>query len=97
MYQHLMRFLLAMDKRKEVVTVYEDMSKLLLSTFGVMPDQESRALYREALQTVTSRVLAPEMMMEQLTESGEIKSALICDYDFFRMLYQAQARMIART
>ena len=97
MYQHLMRFLLAMDKRQEVVTVYEDMSKLLLSTFGVMPDQESRALYREALQTVTSRVLAPEMMMEQLTESGEIKSALICDYDFFRMLYQAQARMIART
>ncbi len=97
MYQYLMRFLLALDKRQEVVTVYEDMSKLLLSTFGVMPDQESRALYREALQTVNSRVLSPEMMMEQMNESGEIKGALICDYDFFRMLYQAQARMIVRT
>ncbi|MBE6615344.1 MAG: hypothetical protein E7631_08575 [Ruminococcaceae bacterium] len=97
MYQHLMRFLLAMDKRQDVVTVYEDMSKLLLATFGVMPDQESRALYREALQTVNSRVISPEWMMEQLNESGEIKGALICDYDFFRMLYQAQARMIVRT
>ena len=31
------------------------------------------------------------------TEDGEINGALICDYDFFRMLYQAQARMIVRT
>jgi len=97
MYQYLMRFLLNMNKRQEVVTVYEDMSKLLLATFGVMPDQESRALYREALQTVNSRVLSPEDMMEQLTENEEIKGALICDFDFFRMLYQAQARMVVRT
>ena len=97
MYQYLMRFLLNMDKRQEVVTVYEDMSKILLATFGVIPDQESRALYREALQTVNSRVVSSEMMMEQLNEQSEIRGALICDYDFFRMLYQAQARMVVRT
>ena len=97
MYQYLMRFLLNMDKRQEVVTVYEDMSKILLATFGVIPDQESRALYREALQTVNSRVVSSEMMMEQLDEQSEIRGALICDYDFFRMLYQAQARMVVRT
>lgn len=97
MYQYLMRFLLNMDKRQEVVTVYEDMSKILLATFGVIPDQESRALYREALQTVNSRVMSSEMMMEQLNEQSEIRGALICDYDFFRMLYQAQARMVVRT
>ena len=97
MYQHLMRFLLNMGRQQEVVTVYEDMSKLLLATFGVMPDQESRALYREALLTVNSRLLSPDDMMEQLNEVGEIKGALICDYDFFRMLYQAQARKVVRT
>ena len=97
MYQYLMRFLLNMDKRQEVVTVYEDMSKILLATFGVIPDQESRALYREALQTVNSRVMSSEMMIEQLNEQSEIRGALICDYDFFRMLYQAQARMVVRT
>ena len=97
MYQYLMRFLLNMDKRQEVVTVYEDMSKILLATFGVIPDQESRALYREALQTINSRVMSSEMMMEQLNEQSEIRGALICDYDFFRMLYQAQARMVVRT
>ena len=97
MYQHLMRFLLALNKRQDVITVYEDMSKLLLSTFGVMPDQESRALYREALQTVNTREVRDEDIQTLLGESGEIKGALICDYDFFRMLYQAHARTVVRT
>ena len=97
-YQHLMRFLLVQDDRQEVVRVYEEMSKLLLATFGVMPDQESRALYREALHTDTrSSVITPEAMMEQLSEKGEISGALICDYDFFRMVYQSQARTIVRS
>ena len=96
--QYLMRFLLVEDDRQEVVRVYEEMSKLLLSTFGVMPDQESRALYREALHTDTrSSVVAPEVMMEQLSEQGEINGALVCDYDFFRMMYQSQARSIVRS
>ncbi len=96
-YRHLMRCLLALDQRADVVTVYEDMSKLLLSTFGVMPDQESRSLYREALRTVNTHVLAPETLLEQLTEAGTIRGALLCDYDFFKMLYQAKARMLARS
>ena len=97
-YQYLMRFLLVENDRQEVVRVYEEMSKLMLSTFGIMPDQESRALYREALQTDTrSSVITPEAAMEQLSEQGEIKGALVCDYDFFRMMYQSQARTIVRT
>lgn len=96
MYQHLMRFLLNQGKRQDVIALYERMMKLLLETFGVMPDQESRTLYREALKTVNVGVLSPEMMMEQLEERA-ITGALICDIDFFRMLYQSQARMVART
>lgn len=96
-YQLLMRCLLALDQRSEVVTVYEDMSKLLLSTFGVMPDQESRTLYREALRTVNRHTLSPDTLQEQLQEIGPVSGALLCDYDFFKMLYQAKARMIARS
>jgi len=97
LYQLLMRCLLALGQRQEVVSVYEEMSKLLLSTFGVMPDQESRALYREALRTVNHHTVSPETLLEQLNESGPISGALLCDYDFFKMLYQAKARMIARS
>ncbi|MBQ6798750.1 MAG: winged helix-turn-helix domain-containing protein [Oscillospiraceae bacterium] len=97
-YQHLMRALLAEGRRQEVMQVYEEMSKLLLTAFGVMPDQESRALYREALQTDTrGSVISPEDAIARLSEQDEIRSALICDYDFFRMVYQAQARVVVRS
>ena len=97
-YQHLMRALLAEGRRQEVMQVYEEMSKLLLTAFGVMPDQESRALYREALQTDTrGSVISPEDAIARLSEQDEISSALICDYDFFRMVYQAQARVVVRS
>ena len=97
-YQYLMRFLLIAEDRQEVVRVYEEMSKLLLTTFGIMPDQESRALYREALSSVKNgTVISPEIVQEQLCEQGDIKGALICDYDFFKMLYQSQARAIVRS
>lgn len=96
-YQLLMRCLLQIGARDEVVTVYEEMSKLLLSTFGVMPDKESRSMYREALKTVNISTVSPDAVKEQLTEIGNISGALLCDYDFFRMMYQAKARMIART
>lgn len=97
-HQQLMRSLLAEGEREEVIRVYEEMSKLFLTTFGIMPDQESRALYREALQTdKRTSVISPEMMQEQLCEQGEIHGALICDYDYFKMMYQAQARAVVRS
>ena len=96
--QHLMRLLLQMGQREEVVRVYEDMSKLLMSVFGVMPDHESRALYREALTSVKNgNVISPEAAVEQLSEQGVITGAIVCDYDFFKLMYQAQARMIMRS
>ncbi len=97
LYQHLMRALLSMGRQKQASTVYEEMSKLLLSTFGVMPDQESRALYREALRTVNRQTVPAGVIQEKLREDTPITGALLCDYDFFRMLYQAEARMIVRT
>ena len=97
-YQYLMRFLMALDQRQEVLRAYEEMSKLLLSAFGVMPDQESRALYREALHSINSgSTIAPEVIPDLLREQEEIRGALICDYDFFKMLYQSHARSIVRS
>ncbi len=96
-YQLLMRNLLMLNRRKQVITVYEEMSKLLLSNFGVMPDQESRTIYREALNSVNQNTVSPEILLEQLQEQTPISSALYCDFDFFKMLYQAQARTLARS
>ena len=96
-YQNLMRFLLMSNEREEVIKVYREMSKMLLANFGVLPDHESRSLYREALSTCPSEAIDPETAIDQLAEQEIVKGAFICDYDFFKMLYQAHARSIERT
>ena len=65
-YQLLMRSLLMLNRRKDVISVYEEMSKLLLADFGIMPDQESRAIYREALRSVNPGIITPEQFLEQM-------------------------------
>lgn len=95
--QCLMRCKLAAGDRSAVLSIYEDMSERLFSSFGVMPSDESRALYREAGRTADSTSVPMGTLREQLRETVEAKGALFCEYDFFKVLYQAQARAVIRS
>ena len=97
LYQQLMRSKLAMGDRAAVPELYETMSELLFSTFGVMPSDESRALYREATRSTDSTSIPAGTVRDQLREPGGAKGALFCEYDFFKLLYQAQARALIRS
>ena len=97
LYQHLMRSRLAMGDRTGTVAAYEEMSELLSSMFGVMPSEESRRLYREATREVNSGAVPITAVREQLREPTEAKGAMFCEYDFFKLLYQVQARSIIRS
>ena len=97
LYQHLMRELLDMGDQKSVISVYQNMSELLFSTFGIMPSDESKALYREAARTVNDTEITPDFLRDQLREGGSLPGALYCDYDFFRIIYHSVARSVSRT
>lgn len=97
LYQHLMQNLLELDDQKGAVAAYEEMCEVLLTNLGVMPSEESRALYRDAVKTVNDRVIHPSTLREQLKEHSPASGALICDYDFFKLLYQAEARSVSRS
>lgn len=97
LYQHLMRSLLDLGDSRGAVRVYEDMNELFFSQFSVMPAEETRALYREAIRTVNDRAVPIGVVREQLRETAPPPGALICEYDFFKLLYHAEARFITRT
>ena len=97
LYQHLMRDLLKQGDHKGVVAVYQTMSDLLFSNFGIMPSDETKALYREAAGTINQREISLSAALEQLRESPFHQGALYCDYDFFRTIYQFVARVTAHT
>lgn len=96
LYRHLMRNLVDMKDQRGAIVVYEDMSELLFSNFGVMPAEDIRALYREAVRVVNDRAIPPGVVRDQLREAETVSGALLCDYDFFKVLYQAEARLVAR-
>ena len=95
--QCLMRSLLALNQRKAAAVAYEELSERLFQNFGVLPSEETRSLYREAIRSVTGQAFSFANLRDQLRESKPAKGALLCDYDFFKILYQAEARLIARS
>jgi len=97
LYQHLMQSLIATDEKAAAVQIYEDMSELLFSNFGVMPSEESRKLYRDASKSSSGQTVAVDAVKEGLREQDAPNGALYCEYDFFRFLYQLQARSIIRS
>ncbi|MGE4277460.1 MAG: BTAD domain-containing putative transcriptional regulator [Lawsonibacter sp.] len=96
LYRHLMRNLVEMKDQRNAIAVYEDMSELFFSNFGVMPAEDIRALYREAVRVVNDRAISPGVVQDQLREAETASGALLCDYDFFKVLYHAEARLVAR-
>jgi DNA-binding SARP family transcriptional activator len=97
LYRHLMRDLLELDDQRGAIEVYRNMNNLLFSNFGVMPSDELRSLYREAVRTVNDREVSLSFIREQLKEPDAESGALFCDYDFFKVIYRAQARAVARS
>jgi DNA-binding SARP family transcriptional activator len=97
LYQHLMRAQLAVGDRTAAIASYERMSELLFETFGVMPSDQSRKLYREATKEINHTEVTIHAVSDQLREAEDAKGALLCEYDLFKLLYQVQARAAART
>lgn len=96
LYEHLIRGLLRTGDMKGTMSVYEEMSELLFAHFGVMPSETLRTLYRQATRTVNDRTLTMDEVCSQLAEPAPHGGAMVCEYDFFKILYRAEARSIAR-
>lgn len=97
MYFHLIQNLLRLKRHQEAIDTYNRMSSLLFTSFGVMPSEKLRTLYREAVRVVNDRAVSMETLQEQLREPKPVEGVLLCDYDFFRILYHAEARAMGRT
>jgi len=97
LYRHLLVNLLATGQKEAAVSAYEDLSRILLNNFGIMPSEDIRALYREAVRTDNGYIVPLDQVRDQLRENNPAEGALFCEYDAFKILYQAMARTISRS
>jgi len=91
-----MRQLLHMGDQAGAVAVFEDVRKRLYDRSGDMPCEALRGLYHEAMRRINKKSLSIVELQEQLGEPSGT-GALFCDYDFFRVVYHAYVRDLARS
>lgn len=91
-----METLLRLERHKEAARTYEDFQERLLAARGVMPSDQLRELYRQAQNRRDPRAISPVDLLERLQEPPH-PGALVCDYDFFRIVCHSMARMAARS
>jgi len=97
LHQQLMQALLDMGDQKGAVQVYDTLNQRLFNDFGIKPNAETRALYRTATQVVADQTLPMDVVLEQVQESNAPAGALECEYDFFKILWFAEARAMLRS
>lgn len=97
LYAHLIRNLIENNDRKEAAAQYNIISEKLGETFGIQPDEELRELYKDAVQSLNEDIISFDEVYEQLQEQNIRRGALVCDYDFFKILHHSAARAISRT
>lgn len=97
LHQLLMRALGAASDPKGAAAVYESLSRRLFDDFGIRPGEQTRAVYREAAHSPEDRTLPMDEVMEQLQEQNSHAGAMICDYDYFKVLCFAESRAMERS
>nr|MDD6335716.1 BTAD domain-containing putative transcriptional regulator [bacterium] len=76
---------------------YEYVTDLFYNHFGVTPSPELTRLYREVVKTSNSLETDLNIIKENLREKERVSGALFCEYEFFKEIYQLEARSAART
>lgn len=95
-YRYYMNAMIAVGDRAGVIATYESLKELMFATFGVMPAEDIRKLYFDALSIDNKTAISIEHLSEQLAEPTPRRGAFFCEYDFFRILYQSEARQLFR-
>lgn len=91
-----MRAHIAAGEHKRAVEIYRKLSDRLLSELGIIPSQETRSLYHEAIKSSNDFAISMEMLQDQLREENAPSGALVCEYDFFRVLCYSMSRSVLR-
>ena len=97
LWHHLLSSLLALGRRQEAITAYEQARDLFLSDLGTMPAEPLRQLYYSAVKDIHDHRVPIDDLYENMLSKDAGKGALLCDYDFFVTVFQATARSIGRS
>ena len=96
LHRLLMESLMADGSYEAAHQVYTELRETLLSELGVSPDESLQQLDQEIQRQIRDPAISMETLRDRLREGRTPKGALLCDFAFFQMLYQVEARSADR-
>ncbi len=94
--QLLMRALGGKGDTKGAENVYESLRKRLMEDFGIQPSEETWQVYRSVVHSTGEHTLQIDEVLSQLQEKSAPNGALVCDYDYFKVLCFSESRSLVR-
>jgi DNA-binding SARP family transcriptional activator len=94
---HLMQARVAQDQPTEALAAYDTLAQLLADHFGIQPCDELRKLHQQIFHSVNDSALPFDTISQQLSEPLGATGAMVCEYNYFKVLYHALARGQSRS
>lgn len=95
-FQYLMRSQMNQNHYEEASATYERLEETFSSQLGITPSEETQQIYHEIQKHSSQYAISPASIREQLREDTPISGAIVCDFNFFKFFYQAEARSAVR-
>lgn len=92
-----MEALIAMERTKEAIRLYEDTDRLLFNELGIAVPQSMVDMMSDLRQQVRNKTNLMSEVLTQLNEGQHIQGPYECTYLSFRKNYHMISRMIERT
>ena len=96
LYVLQMRGLIAAEDYAAAENIYQSLYQLLANDLGVTPSEELQQLHLEALRHLDGNAVSPDRLRRILQEQTAPTGALVCDFNTFRLFYQAEVRSASR-
>ena len=92
-----MTALIKMGDNKSAVNEYEEFSLRLYNDLGIKPSQNLIDLQKKASASLSVQVFPMDVVIEHLKEIDAKPGALLCEYDYFKILCYVEARSMQRS
>jgi DNA-binding SARP family transcriptional activator len=97
LHRSLIRALVSAGRQQQAMAHYDYVTELFFSRFGITPSAELTALYKEIVKTSKKIESNLTVILDGLAENENDQGCYYCEYEFFRNIYQLEARGAART
>ena len=97
LYYRLISSLYSGGHQAEALAAYNSATDTFYRKFAITPSDRLKGLYRTIISTTRSIETDIGIIKETLTEHGEASGAFSCEYEFFKDIYQLEARACARS